>query len=253
MDKLLGIVALILLLSGCGSGSNGTSAVTEDPVVNTDTETSDGLNQNTGADCSMGNIVNGEATYYDATGVGNCSFEATTDNMLVAALNTADYGNAEWCGTCAEVMGPLGTVTVKIVDRCPGCASGDIDLSGTAFSQIANPSDGRVPITWKFVACDVVGDVSVRFKTGSNQWWSGVQVRNHRHPISSLEYQGSAGEFIPVDRKRYNYFVAEDGMGVGPVSFRVTDFFGQQIVLDNVAVTPDIDQSAGEQFETCEP
>lgn len=243
MKRYSGILALTAVLAGCGEGSNGTQSVIESPTETPpQTETSS---------CAPGNDVSGEATYYDATSVGNCSFDATTDDMLVAALNTTDYGNAQWCGACAEVAGPLGSVTVKIVDRCPGCAPGDLDLSGTAFSHIANPSDGRVPITWKFVACHVEGDVSLRFKTGSNQWWSGIQVLNHRHPIASVEYQGSAGEFIPVERRIYNYFVADSGMGAGPVNFRITDNLGQQILAENIPIIPDLKQSTSQQFDAC--
>lgn len=252
MNKYNGILVLTLLLAGCGASSSSsisTSPENSNPAIESDP----GSNQNniSISDCDLGLNTSGEATYYDATGVGNCSFDATSDNMLVAALNTSDYGNAEWCGTCAEVTGPLGNATVQIVDRCPGCSAGDLDLSGTAFAHIANPADGRVPISWKFVACDVEDDVSMRFKTGSNQWWSGVQVRNHRHPIASLEYQGSAGDFVPVERKRYNYFVSDSGMGSGPVTFRVTDSFGQQMVINDVSIVPDLDQSAGAQFEAC--
>jgi expansin (peptidoglycan-binding protein) len=44
-------------------------------------------------------------------------------------------------------------VVVRIVDLCPGCGLGDLDLSMTAFAKIAPLSRGRVPITWHFVPC----------------------------------------------------------------------------------------------------
>lgn len=42
------------------------------------------------------------------------------------------------------------SVTARVVDRCAGCRSGDIDLSPAAFDKIAKPSEGRVKVTWKF-------------------------------------------------------------------------------------------------------
>lgn len=94
---------------------------------------------------------NGEATYYDADGSGACGFPKGTD-FMVAAMNGAQYSKSV-CGKCVEVTGPLGKVTVKIVDLCPGCKRGDLDLSQTAFQKIAKLSAGRVKISWHYVPC----------------------------------------------------------------------------------------------------
>ncbi len=93
----------------------------------------------------------GEATYYDAEGVGACGIDTPPD-YLVAAINDEQYSKAN-CGRCVSVTGPNGTVVVRIIDKCPGCDAGDLDLSQTAFSKIANKSAGRVKITWHFVDC----------------------------------------------------------------------------------------------------
>lgn len=102
-------------------------------------------------DAALGPEYTGEATYYDADGTGACGFPASND-FMVAAINDEQYSKAN-CGKCVEVTGPNGTVVVRIVDKCPGCDSGDLDLSQTAFSKIAKLSAGRVKITWHFVAC----------------------------------------------------------------------------------------------------
>lgn len=93
----------------------------------------------------------GEATYYDADGTGACG-SPTSNASLVAAMNGVQYSKAV-CGKCAEVKGPLGSVVVKILDKCPGCSEGDLDLSETAFVKIAKKIDGRVKITWHYVTC----------------------------------------------------------------------------------------------------
>ena len=62
--------------------------------------------------------------------------------------NGANPNNNPTCGKYINVRGPNGTVKVKIVDTCPPCKSGDVDLSPEAFGRIADFAKGRVPISW---------------------------------------------------------------------------------------------------------
>jgi expansin len=167
----------------------------------------------------------GEGTYYAATGAGNCMFDPSPTDLMVAAMNHVDYAAAAICGAYVEATGPLGTVTVRIVDQCPECPAGDIDFSQQAFARIAHVIDGRVPIRWRIVSPALSGTIAYRFKEGSNQWWTAVQVRNHRNPIAKLEYRQSNGTYKAVTRTDYNYFVEASGMGPGPYAFRVTDIY----------------------------
>jgi expansin (peptidoglycan-binding protein) len=193
-------------------------------------------------------VHTGEATFYAATGAGNCSFEATPDDLMIAAMNHTDYANARLCGAYVEVTGPQGIVTVRIVDRCPGCAPGDIDLSREAFALIANPADGRVPIEWRVVSPDMSGPLVYHFKEGSNQFWTAVQIRNHRNPVHSFEYRADDGQFKPVPREQYNYFVEASGLGPGPYTFRVTDIYGNMLTDSGIAFVEDGEVSGAAQF-----
>jgi expansin (peptidoglycan-binding protein) len=141
-------------------------------------------------------------------------------------MNEADYGTSALCGACVEVTGPRGATTVRITDRCPECAPGDIDLAAAVFAEIADPIAGRVPITWEVVPCVVSGPVRYFFKDGSNPWWLAVQVRDHRHPIASLEMLGADGTFQALRRERYNFFINDQSPGEGPYTFRITDAYG---------------------------
>ena len=51
------------------------------------------------------------------------------------------------------VTAPSGNkVTVTVVDTCPGCAPGSVDLSPTAFQQLASLDVGRIHgISWTLV------------------------------------------------------------------------------------------------------
>jgi len=194
--------------------------------------------------------LSGEATYYAADGTGNCSFDPDPGRM-VAAMNAVDYDTAAWCGACLRVQGPEGEVTVRVVDQCPGCAHGDLDLSREAFEQIAPLAAGRVPITWHEVACDVDGPIGYHFKDGSNPWWTAIQIRDHRYPIASLEAQTSAGTFEPIQRVSYNYFVSTDGLGKGPYTLRVTDTRGQVLEDTGIELGDDVTRRGAAQFPRC--
>ncbi len=177
----------------------------------------------------------GLATYYGATGAGACLFDPSPADLMVAAMNAVEYDTAAVCGAYVRVTGPSGSVTVRIVDLCPECQAGHLDLSQEAFAQIADPVLGRVAISWQVISPALTDPISYHFKDGSNQWWTAVQIRNHRNPIAQVEYyDGSA--WVPVARTDYNYFVQTNpGMGPGPYQFRVTDTYGNQLVDSNIA------------------
>ncbi|KAI8337873.1 RlpA-like double-psi beta-barrel-protein domain-containing protein-containing protein [Chlamydoabsidia padenii] len=103
---------------------------------------------------SSGGTFKGDGTYYNA-GMGSCG-KTNTDHDMIAALNAPQMGvvpnpnKNPNCGRYAKVKGPKGTVRVKIVDTCPPCLKGSLDLSPAAFMKIADLAAGRVPITWSW-------------------------------------------------------------------------------------------------------
>jgi expansin (peptidoglycan-binding protein) len=193
-------------------------------------------------------IHKGNATYYYATGGGACSFDPSPSNLMVAAINASDYNNAAMCGAYVSVSGPKGTITVRMVDLCPGCQAGDLDLSQEAFSQIADLPQGRVSITWQVVSPVLSGPIVYHFMEGSNQWWTAVQIRNHRNPIAKLEYNAS-GQWVAVQRTNYNYFVqSSPGMGPGPYQFRVTDMYGHVLTDSGIPLVAGGSVDGASQF-----
>jgi expansin (peptidoglycan-binding protein) len=192
----------------------------------------------------------GEGTYYDADGTGNCSFDASADR-LVAAMNAADYAGAGWCGACVAVRGPGGEVTVRIVDQCPGCAKGDLDLSREAFAQISPLAAGRIAISWRPVPCNVQGPIAYQFKDGSNAFWTAIQIRNHRHGIAALEARDATGTYQPIARADYNYFVSTAGLGAGPFALRVTDTRGNTVEDPAIALGDAVARPGAAQFPAC--
>ncbi len=195
-----------------------------------------------------GTTYTGEGTFYFGDGSGNCSYDAGNAGVLYAAMNEADCENSLICGGYVRATGPDGTVTVKIVDRCPECAPGDIDFSPEAFDLIADPVDGRVPISWELVSGGAIGNVGYRVKDGSSQWWLAIQPLTHRNLVSTLEVKAADGSWVALERQQYNYFVAPSGMGVGPFTIRVTDNWGEQLVHTGITLSPGQVQSTSTQF-----
>lgn len=197
-------------------------------------------------------VHEGEGTFYDfADGSGNCGFPATPNDLMVAAMNHVDYAGSAVCGACVEITGPNGQIKVRIVDQCPECPEGDIDLSPEAFENIAELSAGRIPITWTYAACDIGGPIVYHFKDGSNPYWTAIQIRNHTYPIAKLEAADASGNFATIQRLDYNYFVAEGGLGEGPYRLRVTDVNDHVLEDQGVGLMDDGDVSGAAQFPVC--
>jgi expansin len=174
--------------------------------------------------------IEGQATFYSADGTGACSFPATPRDLDVAALSASHYGNAAYCGACVKVKGPKAEITLRIVDLCPGCAKGSLDLSESAFAKIADPIEGVVPIRWSVVPCAAPGPLSYVTKEGTSKYWTAIQVRNHRTPIAKLEIE-KGGVFVDAPRANYNYFVLATGAGTdGAFRVRVTSVSGETLI-----------------------
>ena len=220
LSALAVLLAVVSILPASASGAEGLPSQTLWlPVI---------VKANAGTNTNP--VHQGIATYYYATGDGACLFGPSPSDLMVAAMNAEEYDHSAYCGAYVFVTGPKGSITVRIVDLCPGCNAGHLDLSLEAFAQIADVPLGRVPITWQVVSPALTGPIAYHFKDGSNQWWTAVQIRNHRNPIARLEYN-TGGQWVEVPRTDYNYFVQTNpGMGPGPYQFRVTDAYGNVLV-----------------------
>ncbi len=238
--------------TGMTSDSNAVTGATANESNPTDPTGDPTPTTGTPGNCQSPPSGAGEGTFYGADGSGNCSFPASPQNLMVAAMNGADYLGSQACGACVAIEGPKGSVTVRIVDRCPGCAKGDIDLSESAFAMIAEPADGRVPITWSYTDCQQSTPLRYHFKEGSNEFWTAISVRNHNHPVASLEYSQDGGEtWVAMSRETYNYFLEPQGLGPGPYTLRVTDIYGHQQVDTDLVFTPDTEVAGGSNLPNC--
>ncbi|EWM18966.1 YoaJ protein [Kutzneria sp. 744] len=189
----------------------------------------------------------GVATFYDSDGGGACSYDPGPD-PLTAAMNSTDFEGSQACGAYVLVQAAGGaSLTVRITNLCPApCRVGQLDLSAAAFARLAPPVEGEIPITWTLVSPALPKNISIRYKTGSTQWWCGIQVIDHRNPVARMEVQ-VGGQWQPLHRADYNYFLSESGAGCGkPIA--LTDIYGQRLVVAALPVKPDVLQATNVQF-----
>ncbi|KAL0572119.1 hypothetical protein V5O48_009846 [Marasmius crinis-equi] len=99
-------------------------------------------------------------TWYDP-GLGACGI-TNGPNDLIAAVSVSVYNNFPGatpnpnlnpiCKKKARVTANGKSVDVTIVDKCPGCSDGSIDLSPAAFKVLAAQSVGRIHGgSWVFI------------------------------------------------------------------------------------------------------
>jgi hypothetical protein len=149
----------------------------------------------------------GEVTYYDP-GLGACE-KVNTGDELIAALNHVDFGTHERalhspaCNSCLKVWNrdQSASVIVRIVDKCPGCKQGDLDLSPAAFDKLYPKSVGRSTVSWSKVPCD--GDASDSAPPSFRKPVDSPPVAPAPAPIPVPDVQASTKpEPVPVRRER---------------------------------------------------
>lgn len=166
----------------------------------------------------------GDGTAYNLDSVpdGNCNLLSSAESVKrnYAALNTPQWNGLKHCGQCAQVRcidkrcKSRRTAIVQIVDRCPECKFGDLDLSPQVFTEITGSAPSRLKVSWEFVACPnsiAMPQPEFCLKPGSNGYWMAVQPLNFPSNVQSMKINGRSAVLDPNQVDSY-YFVG-NGMG----------------------------------------
>jgi expansin (peptidoglycan-binding protein) len=191
--------------------------------------------------------VTGIATHYVLEGLPNCSYPTPPANGLFVALSPSEYDSAAACGGYMTVTGPSGSsVTVQVVDQCPECATGHIDLSEPAFAELAPLGAGLINVHYQYLADPPLpGPVTMEVKSGSSQYWLALLADNTGNPLASVQVETASGGWLSLARASYNYWIASSGAGSGPFTVRLTDIEGHMVTVRNIALDPGAVQSTG--------
>ena len=202
----------------------------------------------TGTGAAAGAQTSGEATHYELAsgGMGNCSYPSPPAGQLYVALPPSEYGSSAACGSYLQVSGPDGSVTVEVIDQCPECQAGHIDLSEQAFAKIAPLSAGLVPVTYRTLADPPLpAPLSVLVKTGSSAYWLALLPINNGNPLATVAVSQGPGGWQELSRTTYGYWLASSGAGPGPFSVRLTDSLGHQATVHGITINPGVVQPTG--------
>ncbi|KAL8276154.1 hypothetical protein RQP46_011448 [Phenoliferia psychrophenolica] len=101
---------------------------------------------------ARGSSYSGRGTYYNQGGVRGSCGTISTDKSLVIALSQTQSAGGSHCGKMVKITNTANgkSVTAKVMDECPGCGWGSLDLSVAAFNKIGKQSTGVLPIKWTF-------------------------------------------------------------------------------------------------------
>jgi expansin (peptidoglycan-binding protein) len=186
-------------------------------------------------------VTQGRAFFYNpGSGQGTCSFGLLPADGLYVSLGAPQYAAGAACGSYLDITGPAGTVRAQVVDNCPGCANGGIDMSAAAFRRVANPSSGVALVSYRLARDpQLPGPLGVRVAQAATPTWLAIQVLNHGNPLASVAVR-TAGRFRwqPLTLSPDDYWAAPSGAGPGPFQVQVTDMFGHRVVLTGIRLAP---------------
>lgn len=181
----------------------------------------------------------GDGTTYGlgAIGSGNCNFMSgiPTAATNYVAMNQAQWDNLGVCGRCVEVScidskcSATKNVkrTLQVLDRCPECKQGDLDMPPAIFKELTGSSPSRYKIQWRFVDCPNPGTIKVCLKEGSNQWWLGIQPTNFLTGVKSVTVNGATTSML----EGAYYYIAQSSTAVNlsAVKISVTSIYGEVV------------------------
>jgi hypothetical protein len=104
---------------------------------------------------------------------------------------------------------------------------------------------GIVGVTYSTVASPAVGNLTVRVKEGSSQYWLALLVDNTGNAARSVQVRSGGGNWKSMSRADYNYWIVEGGAGSGPFEVRVTDTAGHQATVSGISLSPGTVQATG--------
>ncbi|KAF9451491.1 hypothetical protein P691DRAFT_699142 [Macrolepiota fuliginosa MF-IS2] len=124
------------------------NVASESPSTNNATAAA--TSSSSATDPGTAGAMSGKATWFNV-GLGSCG-QTNTDSELVVALATSTMSGGQSCGKNIQITdASTGKAsTAKVVDTCPSCAAGDLDMSPTLFREFQSLDVGVFQVNWSF-------------------------------------------------------------------------------------------------------
>lgn len=187
--------------------------------------------------CAHAEEFEGELTTYtlSAPSSGNCNFmhapEAASQNY--AAINAEQWESTKACGRYAEVScadsrctSTSKTELVYILDQCPECKKGDLDVSPSVFKSLTGSEPSRYKTKWRFINCPVTGNIKYCLKDGSNPYYIAIQPTNIATGVKEMTINTKSTGMVT---SAYYYLLEGANLGLGAVGVSVTSEDGEVV------------------------
>mmetsp|Transcript_6942 Transcript_6942/g.13825 ORF Transcript_6942/g.13825 Transcript_6942/m.13825 type:complete len:252 (+) Transcript_6942:1499-2254(+) len=155
------------------------------------------------------------------------------------AINSAQWNNGTDCGKCVEVwcedsfcVNRYTPVKLMIMDLCPECSKGDLDLSIPAYEEVTGRWPHRLKFAWRYIDCseefNFEDQIRMDLKKGPNTWWRAFYFSGNRYPIVNVTLNGRE-----LGRSQFNFFNDWSTLAeTGPYKLTLTADTGETIETD---------------------
>ncbi|KAJ4831280.1 Expansin-B3 [Turnera subulata] len=188
------------------------------------------------------------ATWYgdpegDGSTGGACGYGSMVDvkplRARVGAVSPLLFRNGEGCGACYKLrcldrsICSRRAVTIIVTDECPGCPSGQFDLSGAAFGRMAIAGEGgqlrdrgQLQVLYRRTPCKYPGKtIAFHVNEGSTDFWLSllVEFEDGDGDIGSMHIrQAGATEWLEMNHLWGANWNIIGGPLKGPFSVKLT-------------------------------
>lgn len=161
------------------------------------------------------------------------------------AMNSEQWADGSTCGRCVRARCTDSQctnndfVTLYVVDKCPECKYGDLDMSIPAYKQVTGLWPNRLEIEWEWTTCaqDMTGSIHWDPKDGSNENWQAFYVSNPAQALKSVMLNGKE-----LQRQTFNFWVHSSSLGSAPYELEFVSLNGTSVVktVDDVLKSMDL-------------
>ncbi|KAK8040082.1 RlpA-like double-psi beta-barrel-protein domain-containing protein-containing protein [Apiospora rasikravindrae] len=194
----------------------------------------------------------GTSTFYGGNlQGGTCSFSTYSlpSGIYGTAFSGSAWNNGAKCGSCLEVTAKGKTIKVMVVDQCPECEPGHLDLFENAWKALSPSSSDPMTTSWTEVPCGITSPLVLHNKSGTSSHWFSMQVVNANEAVAKLEVSTDGGKtWQGTKRQPYNFFENSSGFGADKQTVRVTSASGKTVTVQNVGVESDSQIKAASNF-----
>merc|ERR1719219_1098168 len=225
--------------------------------------------------------TSGKSTYYGGnTDAGACGYitvpTSTFPYGYYAACGSDMFNSGYGCGGCYEItcVGPYGSnpnchcststpsVVISCMDQCPECDTTHFDLDPTAMARIVGTglsgTCGVIETTIRRVSCDYTGNIKIRSKSGTSQYWYGLHLDDVAGygAVSSVKLKSSGSSSWSTSCTKDNgpsFWICNGGFPLTtPISVQITNDNGDSIFCDGciTSTAADTEFDFGSNFGT---